>query len=85
MSEEPKNQLINEDDDQLIFADEDDEELVFTDEDGEELISTNTNDNKLIFHETKELPLSAEDSWKILVVDDETEIHDVTKLVLNDF
>ena len=85
MSEEPKNQPINEDDDELIFADEDDEELVFADENDDNLISTNTNDNKLIFSETNEFPLSVVDSWKILVVDDEAEIHDVTKLVLNDF
>src|SRR5919202_2415097 len=75
MSEETKNQPINEDDDELIFADEDEEEL----------FSTNTNNNKLTFSSTNELPLSTGDSWKILVVDDEVEIHNVTKLVLNDF
>jgi two-component system sensor histidine kinase ChiS len=75
MSEETKNQPINEDDDELIFAAEDDEEL----------FSKNTNNNKLTFSNTNELPLSTGDSWKILVVDDEAEIHNVTKLVLNDF
>src|ERR671933_1974832 len=85
MSEEPNNRSINEDEDELIFADEDDEELVFADENDEELISTNTNDKKLLFPDTNEVPLSAGDSWKILIVDDEAEIHEVTKLVLNDF
>jgi two-component system sensor histidine kinase ChiS len=75
MSEETKKQPINEDDDELVFADEDDDEL----------ISTKTNENKLNFSNANELPLSTGDSWKILVVDDEPEIHNVTKLVLNDF
>ncbi|MEW6495907.1 MAG: adenylate/guanylate cyclase domain-containing protein [Cyanobacteriota bacterium] len=84
MSEETKINLITEDD-ELIFADEDDDELVFADEDDKELISPKNNDNKLIFPDTNELPLSGGDSWKILLVDDEAEIHNVTKLVLNDF
>ncbi len=86
MSEEPKNPSINEDDDdELIFADEDDDELVFTDENNEELISNNTNDIKLLVPDTNKFSLSAGDSWKIIVVDDESEIHEVTKLVLSDF
>ncbi|MBD0346980.1 MAG: adenylate/guanylate cyclase domain-containing response regulator [Coleofasciculus sp. Co-bin14] len=85
MSEETNNQSIPEDDDELIFADEEDEELVFADEDNEKLISTKADDKKLIFPNTSELLLSAGDSWKIIVVDDEAEIHNVTKLVLNDF
>lgn len=85
MSDETKNQPIPEDDDELIFADEEDEELVFADEEDEELISKIADEDKLIFSGTNELPLSAGDSWKILVVDDEVEIHNITKLVLNDF
>jgi two-component system sensor histidine kinase ChiS len=85
MSEKNQNQPINEDDDELIFTDEDDDKLVFADEDEQELISTNTNENKLVFTDTNKLPISAKDTWKILVVDDEAEIHNVTKLVLNDF
>jgi two-component system sensor histidine kinase ChiS len=85
MSEEPKNPSINEDYDELTFANEDDDELVFADETDDELMATNTTDKILIFPTTKEFSLSAGDSWKILVVDDEAEIHDVTKLVLNDF
>ena len=75
MTEKTKNQPINEDEDELIFADEDDEEL----------ISPNADEAQLIFPNTSDLLLSAGDSWKILVVDDEAEIHNVTKLVLNDF
>lgn len=85
MSDETKNQPIPEDDDELIFADEEDEELVFADEEDEELISKIADEDKLIFSGTNELPQSAGDSWKILVVDDEVEIHNITKLVLNDF
>jgi adenylate cyclase len=85
MSEESKNLLINEVDDELIFADEDDDELVFADEEKERVISTNIEESLLIFPNTSELPLSKEDNWKILIVDDEVEIHTITKLVLRDF
>lgn len=85
MSEETKNQLSNEDDDELIFAEEEDEELVFSEEGHEELISTNADEHQLIFPNPHKFPLAAGDSWKILVVDDDVEIHDITKLVLDDF
>jgi two-component system sensor histidine kinase ChiS len=89
MSEETKNSFLIEDNDKLVFADEDeeDDELVFADEDEEddELVGKNSDENKLNLPQTKELPLPAGDSWKILLVDDEIEIHNVTKLVLNDF
>ena len=75
MSEKTTNPKSCEDDDELIFADEDDDEL----------ISTQPEDRKLLFPSTNELPLSRGDSWKILIVDDESEIHNITKLVLNDF
>ena len=85
MTEKTKNQPINEDEDELIFADEEDDGLVFADENDEEVISKNADDAQLIFPNTSDLLLSAGDSWKILVVDDEAEIHNVTKLVLKDF
>jgi two-component system sensor histidine kinase ChiS len=85
MSQETKNQPIPEDDDELVFVDEDDEELVFAEEDDEELISKNVEEDELIGTVINEFPLSAGDTWKIIVVDDEAEIHNVTKLVLNDF
>lgn len=43
-------------------------------------------DDELIFSEedeAQEQPIA--DSWKILIVDDEIEIHNITKLALNDF
>ncbi|MCY7383744.1 MAG: adenylate/guanylate cyclase domain-containing response regulator [Microcoleus sp. CAN_BIN18] len=43
-------------------------------------------DDELIFaeeDEAEEQPIA--DSWKILIVDDEIEIHNITKLALNDF
>lgn len=85
MPEETKNDPIAEDDDELIFADEDDDQLVFADEDDDQLVSRNANDAPLIFPNANELPLSVGDTWKILVVDDEAEIHNVTKLVLDGF
>ena len=85
MSKETKNQPIPEDDDELIFADEEDDKLVFADEENDKLISKNADEDKLIFPGTNELLQPAVDSWKILVVDDEAEIHNITKLVLNDF
>lgn len=85
MSEQTNNQPSNEDDDELIFADEDEEELVFSDKDDEELISTITNEETLNFPHPNQLPISTGDTWKILMVDDEAEIHNVTKLVLSDF
>lgn len=82
MSEETENTLMNED--AIIFAEEDDE-LVFAEEEVEDLISPNPDRDKLIFSENDNLSLSEGDSWKIIIVDDEAEIHKVTKLVLNDF
>ena len=89
MSDKTNKQLLieDEDNDKLIFADEEDEddELVFADEE-DELISPNTNENPLNLPDTQELSLQTTgESWKILLVDDEAEIHEVTKLVLNDF
>lgn len=60
------------DNDKLIFADEENDELIFADENDE-----------LIF--TEEENAQSKNSWKILIVDDEIEIHSVTKLALNDF
>lgn len=43
-------------------------------------------DDVLLFAEEENVhPAMDEDKWKILIVDDEIEIHSVTKLVLNDF
>jgi response regulator RpfG family c-di-GMP phosphodiesterase len=43
-------------------------------------------DDRLLFAEEETVcPLSGEDKWKVLIVDDEKEVHNITKLVLNDF
>ena len=78
MSYEIQNQVIPEDDEELVFAEEDEEELVLVDEDAalEDEFSCSVISN---------LPLPGGDSWKILIVDDEPEIHEITKLVLNEF
>lgn len=61
-----------------LFAAGEDDELVFAEEDDE-----------LIFAEEEEEEEGAtrpiEASWKILIVDDEVEIHNITKLALDDF
>lgn len=41
-------------------------------------------DEEIIFAEETE-PIQLEKSWKILIVDDESEVHEVTKLALSDF
>ena len=41
-------------------------------------------DEEILFAEETEL-VPSEKSWKILIVDDENEVHEVTKLALNDF
>ena len=55
-----------------------DDELLFADEDDE-----------LIFADETDQAQDAEDSsllpWKVLIVDDEEEVHNVTRLALNDF
>lgn len=84
MSEENPKQFIPDEDDELVFADEEDDDVVFADEDEDELVSLNSDEKKLGFPDINELPLPVGDCWKILVVDDEAEIHNVTKLVLND-
>lgn len=57
----------------LIFDDEEDDCLLFEDEDEE------------VDQQNGENDLSNLDKWKILIVDDEQEIHNVTKMVLDDF
>jgi len=61
------------DDEALLFAAED-EEIVFAAEDEE-----------LTFAEEDLLQEPLEDGWKVLIVDDEIEIHKVTQLALQDF
>lgn len=75
MSEDAENQIINEEDDEIIFVDEDIDEL----------ICSTTEDKKILFTNTNELTLSPVGHWKILIVDDEPEIHNITKLVLKEF
>ncbi len=53
----------------------DDDEVVFAEEDEEEVIFAN---------EPITIKKSVKDSWKILLVDDDIEIHKVTKLALGD-
>jgi len=79
--------LITNHQDEVVFADEEDDEVVFADEDDDddELSTTEEDETQFIDYKARESPISAGDSWKILIVDDEAEIHNVTKLVLNDF
>ncbi|MEO0842234.1 MAG: ATP-binding protein [Cyanobacteria bacterium J06643_5] len=58
--------------DELIFADEENDELLFENEDDELIL-------------TEEEAQQPQNSWKVMIVDDEIEIHSVTKLALDDF
>jgi len=84
MPKETKKQKIIQDD-ALIFADEDDDALVFANEDDDALISNDVENNQLLVTYPEDSPLTQGESWKILIVDDEVEIHSITKLALNDF
>ena len=57
------------DDDELLFASEDDEDVLFADEADDRAGPSDGNGN----------------SWKLLVVDDEAAVHDVTRLALAAF
>ncbi|MGB3241150.1 MAG: adenylate/guanylate cyclase domain-containing protein [Geitlerinemataceae cyanobacterium] len=78
MLEPIKNIAIEEDEEELVFAAEDEEELVFAAEDA-------ALEDELSFPIVSELLPPSRESWKILIVDDEPEIHNITQLVLNDF
>ncbi|MCH8295014.1 response regulator [Candidatus Poribacteria bacterium] len=62
------------------------EPLFDKDTQGDELVFAEENDDALVFAEEdteeEELP---QDSWKVLVVDDETEVHRVTQMALENF
>lgn len=62
-----------------IFSDDHNDELIFARE--QEAIE---NEEIIFAEETEPQPLS-EQTWKILIVDDEAEVHNVTKLALSDF
>ena len=55
-------------------------------EDSNKLVSQEENDDEVIFaEESPTIEEVTSESWKILLVDDEPEIHDVTRLALDDF
>ena len=60
---------------QNLPVDEEDDELIFVEEDDEDLI----------FLSEEESQEEENGSWKVLIVDDEVEIHKVTQLALHDF
>jgi two-component system sensor histidine kinase ChiS len=51
----------------------------------DELVFAEETDDELIFEDEFEPESQDDGSWKILIVDDETEIHQVTQLALNEF
>ena len=57
---------------------------LFSDDRSDELVFASEND-ELIFAEETELSHLPEQYWKILIVDDDAEVHHVTKLALSDF
>lgn len=92
---EPKDKLQLDDNDKLVFADESDDELVFADESDDKLIFADESDDELVFaDETKEKPVLADKTptkreepktWKIMIVDDEETVHEMTERVLRRF
>ncbi|OQY43117.1 MAG: hypothetical protein B6242_15320 [Anaerolineaceae bacterium 4572_78] len=71
------NEIITPDDDDVIYDDEIEEDLILPDD---EQLMLNT-ENELFL---SDIPKSS-NVWKILVVDDEQEIHSITKLALRQF
>lgn len=71
--QEPPNNKNNE---EVFFAPESEEEVTFAEEENE--------DEDLFAAEESEI-FPARDSWKILIVDDEIEVHQITKLAFADF
>ncbi|MFT6580856.1 MAG: hypothetical protein ACKVKG_06060 [Alphaproteobacteria bacterium] len=48
-------------------------------------MSDNSNDEEFLFDEAVEAaPARVQDPWKIIIVDDEPAIHDVTRLAVKD-
>ncbi len=73
-------------DDELIFAPETDETQ--SNQQNDELIfAPETDEVKFVdkVNESKNLDIHSPQKYKLLVVDDEPEIHNITRLVLNDF
>jgi hypothetical protein len=42
-------------------------------------------DDELVFNEEEQETSQSDGKWKLLIVDDEQEVHNITKLVLGDF
>lgn len=62
-----------------------DEDLLFIEDENEYLFEGEQDGDLLIFDEDEGPSSTKLDKWKILIVDDEQEIHAVTKMVLSDF
>lgn len=75
-------------DDEYLFQDDDEEEQLFVEESEEDkAAATNKNapvESRPDNTDAQHLDLSAK-SWKVLIVDDDEEIHFITKLALKDF
>ncbi len=68
--------------DDLFFADDEEEDLLFADDDDDDLfINEDEEENRLLNLEKME----KEDSWQIMIVDDDIKVHLVTKLSLKNF
>jgi PAS domain S-box-containing protein len=80
MSNKPKNNELPDDNDELNFVDEDDDELDLLDEDEPYLADEADNDEF-------QLPVinPTAKTWKVIIVDDDEEIHEVTRFALTGF
>lgn len=84
--------------DEVLFAEEDNDQVLFTDEDNDEVLFTDENHDEVLFAENESKAqnephngITAEktgrqpntqDTWKIFIVDDDIEVHQVTKMML---
>ncbi|MEK8018232.1 MAG: SpoIIE family protein phosphatase [Candidatus Parabeggiatoa sp.] len=80
--------FADEDNDEVLFANEDNDEVLFTDENHDEVLfaeeeskAQNEPQNGITAEKTGSQP-NTQDAWKIFIVDDDVEVHHVTKMML---
>ena len=85
------NLLANEDDDEMSWAEEDDE-LVWANEEEEVPPTSSLDETQIVdknvsplLTETNEWISNDKTTWKVMVVDDDPEIHDVIRFALDGF
>jgi serine phosphatase RsbU (regulator of sigma subunit) len=81
-------ELKTDDNDEVLFADENNDEVLFADENNDEPLFADeeskpqNEDNNAIIEEKTGSQKNDQDTWKIFIVDDDIEVHNVTKMML---